>query len=74
MIGDTPVFVGYRGARFDTEGAGPNDDDGQFTEHTIMVGTSYSFGGDSMREFDRVGATLDLPSFGRWIAAGAILD
>lgn len=74
LIGDTPVFVGYCGARFDNEGAGPNIDDGQFTEHTIMVGTSYSFGGNSMREFDRVGATLDLPSFGRWIASGSMLD
>jgi hypothetical protein len=74
VIGDTPVYIGYRGARFDNEGAGSNIDDGQYTEHTIMVGTSYSFGGNTMREFDRVGATLDLPNFGRWVASGASLD
>ena len=74
VIGDTPVYVGYRGARFDNEGDGPGDDDGQYTEHTIMVGTSYSFGGNTMREFDRVGATLDLPNFGRWVASGQNVD
>ncbi|WP_337660564.1 hypothetical protein [Anderseniella sp. Alg231-50] len=74
VIGDTPVYVGYRGARFDNEGAGPGADDGQYTEHTIMVGTTYAFGGNSMREFDRVGATLDLPNFGRWVASGQSLD
>jgi len=74
VIGDTPVYIGYRGARFDNEGDGADDDDGQYTEHTIMVGTSYSFGGNTMREFDRVGATLDLPNFGRWVASGNSLD
>jgi len=74
VIGDTPVYVGYRGARFDNEGSGPGGDDGQYTEHTIMVGTSYSFGGNTMREFDRVGATLDLPNFGRWVASGQNVD
>jgi len=74
VIGDTSVFVGYRGARFDNEGGGAGADDGQYTEHTIMVGTSHSFGGSSKREFDRVGATLDLPNFGRWIISGSSLD
>lgn len=74
VIGDTPVFVGYRGTRFDSEGDGPDDDDGQATEHTVMVGFTHSFGGNSMQEFDRVGATLDLPTFGRWVGYGEILD
>ena len=59
LIGDTPVYVGYRGTRYDNEGDGSNFDDGQFTEHTIMVGTSYSFGGATKQEFDRIGATLE---------------
>jgi hypothetical protein len=73
IIGDTPVYVGYRGARFDNEGNNGGDD-GRYTEHTIMVGSSYSFGGNTMREFDRVGATLDLPNFGRWVASGQNVD
>lgn len=74
VIGDTPVFAGYRGARFDNEGNGSGDDDGQTTEHTIMVGFTHAFGGNSMQEFDRVGATLDLPGFARWVGYGENLD
>ncbi len=86
IIGDTPVFVGYRGARFENEdtpgnpnGGGGEQGQGQgsteeYFDHTIMVGTSWSFGGDTMKQFDRVGATLDLPNFGRWVASGENLD
>ncbi|MEM9471291.1 MAG: hypothetical protein AAGA00_04990 [Pseudomonadota bacterium] len=74
VIGDTPVFAGYRGARFDNEGIAPGIEDGQTTEHTIMVGFTHAFGGNSMQEFDRVGATLDLPGFARWVGYGENLD
>ena len=88
IIGDTPVFIGYRGARFESEdtpgnpnGGGGAGGQGQgqgstedYLDHTIMVGTSWSFGGDNMKHFDRVGATLDLPNFGRWVASGENLD
>lgn len=58
VIGDTPIYLGYRGTfrdncRFD----GSDVDD-----HTIMVGTSYSFSGDRLT-VDRQGATLDTPDF-----------
>jgi hypothetical protein len=83
IIGDTPVFVKYRGARFENDdapgggGGGGNQgdpDSEEYLDHTIMVGTRWSFGGDNMKQFDRVGATLDLPNFGRWVASGENLD
>ncbi|MEM9470306.1 MAG: hypothetical protein AAGA00_00010 [Pseudomonadota bacterium] len=84
IIGDTPVFVGYRGARFENDDAPGNPNGGgggeggldseDYLDHTIMVGTSWSFGGGNMKQFDRVGATLDLPNFGRWVASGENLD
>lgn len=85
IIGDTPVFVRYRGARFENDdapggggGAGGGGEGGadseDYLDHTFMVGTRWSFGGDNMKQFDRVGATLDLPNFGRWVASGENLD
>jgi len=84
IIGDTPVFVKYRGARFENDDAPGNGGGGgggeggadseDYLDHTIMVGTSWSFGGDNMKQFDRVGATLNLPNFGRWVASGENLD
>lgn len=84
IIGDTPVFVKYRGARFENDDAPGNGGGGgggeggfdseDYLDHTVMVGTSWSFGGDSMKQFDRVGATLNLPNFGRWVASGENLD
>lgn len=74
LVGDTNVFVGYRGARFDNDGCGNGCDDGRYTDHTIMVGATYAFGGNTMQEFDRVGATFDLPNFGRWVASGQSVD
>jgi len=69
LIGDTPVYVGYRGAYFEN-GA----DLAEYTEHTVMVGTVYHFGGSNRQEFDRTGATLNLPNFGRWVWSGEALD
>lgn len=74
IIGDTQVHVGYRGAHFDNDGDGNGDDDGSYTEHTIMVGTTYWFGGSTLLELDRIGSTLDLPNFGRWVASGQNVD
>lgn len=62
VIGDTQLYVGYRGVFRDnctnpTGGSGVEIDD-----HTIMIGTSYSFSGDRLT-VDRQGATLDTPDF-----------
>ena len=59
LIGDTALYVGYRGTFRDNcfdRGSGDIDD------HTVMVGTSYSFSGDLIT-VDRQGATLDTPDF-----------
>ncbi len=70
ILGDSNVFVGYRGAHFDKS----SPDSAEFTEHTIMAGFTHRFGTQTIRETDRYGATLDLPNFGRWVAAGEILE
>lgn len=57
VIGDTPIYLGYRGTFRDNCAFGQDLDD-----HTIMVGTSYSFSGDRLT-VDRQGATLDTPDF-----------
>lgn len=58
VIGDTPIYLGYRGTfRENCSFDGADRDD-----HTIMVGTSYSFSGDRLT-VDRQGATLDTPDF-----------
>lgn len=61
VVGDTPIYIGYRGTFrdncFNANGNGADVDD-----HTIMVGTSYSFSGDLLT-VDRQGATLDTPDF-----------
>lgn len=69
LIGDAGVFVGYRGTRFENE-----EENDEFTEHTVMVGFRHAFGGSTMKETDRVGATLDAPVIGRWVGAGNIID
>lgn len=73
LIGDSTVFIGYRGAHFDNGCCG-DEDTSRFTEHTVMAGFTYHFGGMTLLDFDRVGATLDLPTFGRWVAAGEQID
>ncbi len=61
LIGDTAVYVGYRGTFrdncLDFGGGGFGVDD-----HTVMIGSSYSFSGDLIT-VDRQGATLDTPEF-----------
>ena len=68
IIGLTRAFLGYRGAKFENK-----DEDVSFFDHTIFVGSTYSFGGATSQEFDRIGATLDLPNFGRWSSSGQII-
>ncbi len=65
IVGDLPVFVAYRGTFRDScvvesgiEGSSSQDVD----DHTIMVGTSYSFSVDRLT-VDRQGATLGTPDF-----------
>ncbi|MEQ1519788.1 MAG: hypothetical protein ABL936_00795 [Aestuariivirga sp.] len=70
ILGDTNVFIGYRGTDFDKNGSDP----GGFTDHTVLLGFAHSFGANSVQEMDRSGATLDLPNFGRWVAAGETLE
>jgi hypothetical protein len=74
ILGDSNVFVGYRGAHYEKDaGSGP-DDDAEFVDHIVMVGFSHRFGTQSIKETDRYGATLDLPNFGRWVSAGEALE
>ena len=68
VIGDTPVYLAYRGTfRNNCMDAGFVDVD----DHTVMIGTSYSFSGDRLT-VDRQGATLDTPDFGNLAACGEI--
>ncbi len=70
ILGDSGVFVGYRGAYYEKDGGDP----GEFSDHTIMVGFTSRFGTETILDSDRYGATLDLPNFGRWVSAGEILE
>lgn len=72
ILGDRNVFVGYRGAHFDKDDS--QGDAGEFVDHLIMVGFTHRFGTESIKDTDRYGATLDLPNFGRWVAAGEALE
>jgi len=65
ILGAVPIFIAYRGtfrdncaeeADFNVVSSTDIDD------HTVMVGTSYSFSGDRLT-VDRQGATLDTPDF-----------
>ncbi len=58
IAGSTPLYVAYRGTFRDSCYFGRDDVD----DHTIMIGTSYSFSGDRIA-VDRRGATLDTPDF-----------
>lgn len=72
ILGDSNVFVGYRGAHFDKDDS--SGDAAEFVDHLIMVGFTQRFGTQSIQETDRYGATLDLPNFGRWVSAGEALE
>lgn len=74
ILGDSNVFVGYRGAHYEKDDPNNAGDAAEFVDHTIMVGFTHRFGTQSIKETDRYGATLDLPNFGRWVAAGEALD
>jgi hypothetical protein len=70
ILGDANVFIGYRGTDFDKAGSDP----GGWTDHTVFLGFAHSFGANSVQDMDRSGATLNLPGFGRWVAAGEALE
>ena len=64
VVGDAPLYIAYRGTFRDscfTSSLGGSDDL-DVNDHTIMIGTSYSFSGDRVT-VDRQGATLDTPDF-----------
>ena len=60
MIGDVPIYLAYRGT-FRNDCAVEFQSFG-VDDHTLMVGSSYSFSGDLLT-VDRQGATLDTPDF-----------
>lgn len=61
LIGDTSVFVAYRGTiRSSCVNEDSNTSD--LDDHTLMIGASYAFSGDRL-VVDRQGATLDTPDF-----------
>lgn len=68
IVGDSNIFLGYRGTLRDDcyQFAGGQD----LTDHTIMVGFNYQFGGTSMLDNDRRGATLDTPDFVNMLTCG----
>ncbi|MEM7634410.1 MAG: hypothetical protein AAF299_07610 [Pseudomonadota bacterium] len=74
ILGDSNVFVGYRGAHYEKNDPTNAADDAEFVDHIIMVGFTHRFGTQSIKETDRYGATLDLPNFGRWVSAGEPLE
>ena len=72
-----PVFFAYRGMRAENSIeflTPPNFDTGRFMEHTFLFGISRRRGACDLHTFDRCGASLDFPNFGRWVGAGQILD
>jgi hypothetical protein len=70
MAAPVTGFAAYEGGYYDN----CCGDGGDFTEHAFKVGAKFVFGANSLKHNDRAGATLDLPSFGRWVAAGHELD
>jgi hypothetical protein len=59
VVGDVPVYLAYRGTHRDNCYFGSD-----ITDHTVMIGTSYSFSGNLL-DVDRRGATLDTPDLGQ---------
>lgn len=68
IFGDSDLFIGYRGTLRENcyQFRGGSD----LTDHTIMVGFNYQFGGTSMLDNDRRGATLDTPDFTNMLTCG----
>lgn len=69
LFGSMPLFIGYRGTHRDGCSAGFVQSSSDVTDHTFMIGTSYSFSGTRI-EVDRSGATLDTPDFGNMLGCG----
>jgi opacity protein-like surface antigen len=69
IAGSTPLYVAYRGTHRNNCTFNGGDD---VTDHTFMIGTSYSFAGDRLT-VDRQGATLDTPDLGV-MAACSLFD
>lgn len=73
VVGEFPLYAAYRG----TSRSDCNDGADQ-TDHTFMIGTSYSFSGTKL-DVDRRGATLDTPNFGNFLTCyngeeGGLID
>lgn len=62
VVGNLPLFIGYRGTSRD--GCLPTIADSDTTDHIIMAGFNYYFGANSRLDNDRRGATLDMPNVG----------
>ncbi|MEM9471833.1 MAG: hypothetical protein AAGA00_07735 [Pseudomonadota bacterium] len=62
ILGALPVYVAYRGTFWNGCGESNIFASVDTDDHTVMVGTSYSFSGDKMT-VDRQGATVDTPDF-----------
>lgn len=69
IVGDTRVFLAYRGTYADID-----EENTDYTDHTIMIGSRLSFGGSSLKETERYGVGFDLPDFNRWVGIGPIVD
>lgn len=68
IVGDSGVFIGYRGTH--RNNCYQFERGADLTDHTLMVGFSYQFGGTSMLDNDRRGATLDTPDFANMLTCG----
>ena len=68
FIGDSNGLIGYRGTHRENcfQQRGGED----LTDHTIMVGLTYRWGGISIMDNDRRGATLDTPNFTNLLTCG----
>lgn len=64
-----PVFLAYRGTSFQNPDSSADSGDDKFIEQSVYVGLTYHFGSAATSQ-----AQLDLPAFGRWVAAGEVLD
>jgi hypothetical protein len=73
VLGPLPVFVAYRGTLRDDCIRGFDGSSADLTDHTFMVGTSYSFNGDRLT-IDRQGATADTPDIGNMSGCSSLSD
>ena len=68
-FGGSPIsaFLAYNGTNYDNQ-------IGKYEDDVVKVGLQLRFGGSNSRDFERNGATLDMPNFGRWVGAGNSID